>query len=677
MTDKQPDARIDVWKTRYASASSNQQKLFKSFQRWYDDFYAVYRGEIAPWRSKVVDPKIASKTVAVISKLALTNPEPNIIPNDIHDFIKAKNNEQLLKYQLNNPHFDQPIFFKKYSVLCDAAVTGTGLALLPWKHITKKYMSRRIVNGKVVLDEDVVKETKIGYNDFIPVSIFRVFIEPGATSLHEARWVIIEDWKTPEEIKKMHNKYEVYENLDQLDKVKSDGENSSLYEQSRNRLINRLEQTQNGDDTTKKVRLWHCYDRLENSFITIAGEQLVIRSQENIYWHGKFPGVAFYIRPRAHDFWGDGLFERTERLGAANNTIINHFLDQLDVSLNGMVLRKSDVFVDADLSPGGEIVWEGSEKPEAWAVPQPDAGGFQVARQVISEAIEENTISNYELGVPRSSTDKTAGTKGGIAQIQEAAGDMMRFFEMCYSTSCKDWYQMWMSNNQELLDHDIAVRILGPNGYMPKVIKPEDICTQGTLDVVIDVDAMRPRSKEEDRELKLAWIDRQLNIYNVAMNTGVELKLNFYEISRTLGEAMGIKEIDRVLEPLPTANDSPTTENQLLLQGRPVEPRMEEDHDTHIFIHNQLMSDAGIDDELKFDFIVPHIQMHQEMLQQIKDEQGKVELEQLMQLRNETAMLAGGGLGMTPDMMGTQGGQDVPLSPEATPQQPQNQPPVA
>jgi len=131
-TQNASEELVDKWKTRFGEAQGNQSELFQAFTRWYDNFNAVQSQKAAPWRSKVVDPKVASKALHIIAKLSLNDVEPNFHPNDKHDFIKAKNNEQLLLHDLHNPNFDMPIDHKKYSVLSDAVVTGTGVALVPW-----------------------------------------------------------------------------------------------------------------------------------------------------------------------------------------------------------------------------------------------------------------------------------------------------------------------------------------------------------------------------------------------------------------------------------------------------------------------------------------------------------------------------------------------------------------
>ena len=607
----------NIWLDRFDSASTAQTNLHTAFARWYDSFYAVYNSQSAPWRSKVVDPKVASKAKAVIAKLSLSNPEPNLIPNDDHDFIKARNNEMLLKNDISNPLFNQSMFLKKYSILSDAAVCGTGIALVPWELCTKTYYSRVTdKKGKVDMENEKKKEVKIGFNELHPISIFRIFIDPDASSLNDARWLIIQDFKDIEELKQTKE----YKNADKLTMKSSNTSISKQLEGSRNRL---LTNTMVGDD---KCEIWHCWDRLEGTYKVLGDSgDVEMLSKKNYYWHGKFPVVSFYLKPRAHSFWGEGLFESVERLDVANNSLINHFFDQLDLSINSFLIRSNSTqILSQDISPGGEIVYTGV-KPEFSAILQPDVQGFQLARQMLSESIEENTISQYELGTPRGATDKTNGTATGIQEIRDAASDIIRSFELSWSESWKEVYQIWLSNNQQFMDSERSVRILGPNGYMPKLIKPEDIVTAGQLDVVVDVDSMRPRSKESDRALTLAYIDKQLEIYKISQGdaqiTGKPpLAINFFELSRVFAEAMGQKAFDRIIEPTNVASDSPTTENTIMLQGKDTEALEQDDHETHLAIHSDLAMDEGLDQEVAL-IVNAHIEHHKMIMEQIKQQQ--------------------------------------------------------
>lgn len=602
------DDVIEKWSQRFSDAESNQTQLFTAYQRWYDAFYAVFKENIAPWRSKVLDPKIASKAMAVIAKIVLFDPQPNLHPRSKYDFLKAKNNEELLNYQLDNPDFETPLFQSKFSVVSDMVVCGVGLALLPWKTMDKKTFKRVMKAGKIDYANDKEVTEKIGFNDFIPWSIFRAYCTPGAKSWQSAHWKILTDFKTDDEIESFCKEMGLKFDKSKINEAASSYPNS--FEDSRNRLLNQ---------NTRKGRkeLWICYDEIDKEYTYILNKKVNLGSQKNIAWHQKFPLVPFYLRPRAFNPWGDGLFERSERLGAAGNSLINHFLDQLDLSMNGLVLRNSNTLVKADMTPGGEIVYDGVDKPEPWSVQQPDAQGFQLARQVINESIEENTISQYEMGIPNSNTDKTQGTKGGIEAIQQAAGDLVSLFKKSYAESCKQWFSMWMINNMQFLDRKVAVRVLGVNGYFPKEITPEDIVASGILDVDVDVDAMQSRSKDMERQFKLAYADKILSLIPASVQMGQPLQVNFHQLAQMLGEAMAVSNSDQIVEPTPLTGDSPQVENELILQGKELEPTQNEDHKTHLFYHQELADDEGVDKTIKDDFLAPHMALHEQFLKQI------------------------------------------------------------
>jgi hypothetical protein len=617
------DRSMAMWQKRKRASAAAQQGLFDSFQRWYDNFYAVFQEDIAPWRSKVMDPKLASKALAVLAKVALTDPEPHLLPDSRYDFMKARNNEELLQWQMRNPEFDNPLFFSRYSALCDAAVTGTGIALLPWTSKEKTiYRRKRDKDGLISMTEEEMIKKDIGYNDFVPWSIFRVFVEPGATSLHGARYVILQDFKTVEEIEEMSERIGPFDSagMDVLDELEDneDGNQTNItqiYEQSRNRLLKYLTgQTSTG---IRQIELWTCYDRQENTFTYLANKgEIWLFEHKNYYWHGKFPGVPFYIKPRALSFWGDGLFERTERLASANDSIINHFLDQLDISLNGVMMRdiNTDIVVQ-DMRPGGEIAYDGI-KPEMVEVPQPDAQSFSLARQVFSEAIDENTITGYESGQSSDSTDKTAGTARGVVAIQSAGSDILAFFQKTYGESCKQWFSMWLSNNQQFLDYDVAVRVLGENGKsFPKMLTPEDIVTQGTLNVDVEEDALRPRTKLAKQQATVAYVQEMMNMATVAMQVQQPIKVNWYELSSMYGEAMEVQNHERIVEPELSSNDDPETENDLMLQGEKLTPHPAEDHLTHIRVHKDMLDDERVDEELRKN-VLAHVAIHIAMYKQ-------------------------------------------------------------
>ena len=619
LTPDQIEKQQQRWSSRFTASQSAQQQLFTDAVKWYDNFYAVYNQKVAPWRSKVLDPKIAQATLNVIYKITNTDPQPFVEPTHANDFQSASNAQALLEWDVNNPMCEEPLFKRRYSVICDAAVAGTGFALMDWE-LEDYELKRRNKgeDGKVKLDEDKVTKTKIGYNEWEPISIFRMFLEPGAKSLHESSYVIYLDFKEYKEIEEHADASKGYL-MDAVKKLKNQsptGSNSDNrnYEQSRNRLIN-LSMGGSASSDSGKLQIKVCYDKEENKFYYFA-ENILYRVEENQYWHKKFPGIAYYIRPRAHSAWGDGFFERTMRLGAANDAILNQFLDQLSLSLNGMIMHDRNTTVDANVIPGGSIVWDGTEKPEMVAIPQPDISGFQTAQQGFQRMIEENTLSGYDTGNPASAVDKTSGTKGGIVAIQQAGNDKIKFMARMMGSCYQQEFEMRLSNIMQFFDRKRSVRILGEAGNLfPIDLSPEDITSIGSYDVKVGFDLDKVDSSEYKSQQKIAFVDRIIAIAAAAKQSEQPIAINWTELARIGADVFDIKGVDRIIEPVPMAGDSPENENRLFLMGKGFSPSEGDDHELHIEVHEELLADTGIHRKVKSS-MTAHVLMHKRMLEE-------------------------------------------------------------
>ena len=70
-----PAMEAKKWSRRYDIAKSHQLPMFKKWGKWYDDMYAhVHNQTMAPWRSRVYMPIIASKVWDLISRFIQYRP---------------------------------------------------------------------------------------------------------------------------------------------------------------------------------------------------------------------------------------------------------------------------------------------------------------------------------------------------------------------------------------------------------------------------------------------------------------------------------------------------------------------------------------------------------------------------------------------------------------------------
>lgn len=521
--------KAQVWQQRYELAANNQEEMFQRFANWYDLMYAAINTKsYAPWRSKVFIPILASKAWNMVAKLLSLNPgfEVSIRNPEEGDDVqnKADKAQRKLEYDFDNPDFDEPMRDKQFSSLMDALVTGTGLAKVPWVSKQQVNYSRPIdeETGDVDMTKEIVKTKMSGHNDLVPVNIFNVFIAPSATNLYSAPWLLIREFKTYDELKEVNETsgVEIYKNLDSLKELKAQTDRFAQYKKSRNRLTTE-EDPIVADTTLDQIEVFECYEKSSNKLYTFAvgrddkGESqwVEIRCQGNPYWHRKYPLVAYYIRRRPYEFWGQGIFEDTERLQSATNDLFNHYLDNLNLSLDGMLMFEEGSTInggdDYIIQPGGSLTYQG-EKPEQFRFPTPDARALQLVMQELDSAIESVTISQYATGMPDSASDKTQGTATGIMRLQDAAGDLVGFLRQNFKTSIHQVGQMWLSNNQQFLS--APVTLTSHEDAQPKsvTISPQDL--QGEMDLRIDDASMQPLSHEDQLRNYMAYQDNALKL---------------------------------------------------------------------------------------------------------------------------------------------------------------------
>lgn len=557
-----------LWERRYEVASENQEPRFRKIAGWYDTYYAsINTKNYAPWRSKVYIPVLATKTRNLIAKFIGLQPgfEVNVRNHDAEEDIQeiADKAQKKLEYDYDNPCFDEPMREKLFSPLMDAVIGGLGIAKTPWIKKTQTSYKRPIdeLSGKVDLSKEQVTDTETGYNDLVPVNVFNFFYDPGAKSLQGAAWLMIREFKSYSDLININeaNGGKLYKNLDTIKEMSAGSDKWAQYNKSRDRIQNTSDPIAD-DDTLDQIEIFECYEKSSNTITTFAVGQskdnkekswVEIRRQKNPYWHRRYPLVPFYILRRPYQLWGQGIFEDTERLQAATNDVFNHFLDNVNLSIDGMLLvnENSDVD-DYVVEPGGLIYYQGQVKPEQFKFPDPNPNIFNTVFQTIEGAIESATISQYATGVPNSSTDKTSGTATGIMRLQEAAGDMVGFMRSNFQTSIRTVGQHWLSNNQQFMAAPLT--LLGSKSGRKEAItiNPEDL--QYEMDLRIDDASMQPTSKQDKLQQEVAYQDRVLQLqqasFQQAQMAGTKpLILNFQELFEETSDAFGKKNTDKVI----------------------------------------------------------------------------------------------------------------------------------
>lgn len=519
-------SKAQIWQTRYTKSAGDQTAMFDKFNEWYKMMYAIRDDKnVAKWRSKIHIPLVSTKAWNMIAKFIQQEPgfevEVRDEENEGVDLETLRNIaekvDRSLEMDYHNPELAVPIRDKLNDCLVDAVVTGTGFAKVPWVTKEKKlYRHATKKNGQLDYENDEVVSMLIGHNDLEPVNIFNVFIAPSATSLQTSPWVIIKEFKTLAQLRAVNKGLgiDVYKNLDALKNVRASSDRFAEHKKVRQNLTTEQDVI-SADETVDLIEIFECYDRDSDKICTYASQGhengksdawLLIRENQNPYWHGKFPLVAFYVRRKPFSFWGESIFETTERLQSAGNDIFNHYMDNWNLAVDGgIMIDETSQVADFVVEPGFELVYRG-EQPKQFSFPAPDPNQLTLVINQIEKSLENATISNYATGTPVSGLDKTQGTARGTMAILEAATDMIQFMRDNFNSTLTQIGEMWLSNRRQFTTFETPVPVLKDNKYDIEMLTPEELQLQMLLRVQ-DM-SMKPISEQQDRENFITYTDR-------------------------------------------------------------------------------------------------------------------------------------------------------------------------
>lgn len=583
MPSQEEIQRAYMWQKRFEAARDYQLPMFRKWAKWYEDMYAyVNRNRMAPWRSKVFMPIIASKVWDLISRFIQYRPgwevsvrtlPTNILSNEAFDKYMEEATEKIekikmkLDYDYDSPLMDEPIQDELLGAMLDAAVTGQGLGRVPYLTKEVEYREHTTQGEAIDYSKEKVTTAKEGFNAFQSINIFNVFVTPSAKGLQKSPWVIIHDY-TPLADLKADSKYK------NLDKIKSGNATNefAMYEAARNRLVN-SQDTVNLDSSINMVETYECWDKATGECIIYAigstpgtGWVEIFRGN-NIYWHKKYPFVAFYIRRKPYQFWGESIFENSETLQSAANDVFNHHMDGLNMADGMIAIEEGAVVEPYRVQPGGEIRYRG-EMPKQFRFNPPDPSQLSIVENLITGAVENATISQYASGVANSQTDQTQGTATGVTRMMEAAAEKVGFMRSNFRRSWREVGYMWISNTQQFMNHDIVVEKIKNGEKKNEVVRPNEM--MGIWNLRIDDSSFEPISKDAQRQDFLTYTGQlaQWQASSVEQATRLNdptkaININWDEVAQRGSEKFSENYAHFVLppqEPLPAPAPEPVAE---------------------------------------------------------------------------------------------------------------------
>lgn len=550
------DPTIKVWQDRRTIAESAQIPIYKKFKGYYDQFYSVVKNISSPWRSKLWLPEFFS---VIWVKAAILTAKPfswEVSAREDADTLNAEVAKKVLEYQIKEPHV-QPSHYKRFTTgTLDALITGTAIYSVPFR-ISKDYFHQYGLGKDGLINTKEVKTTSrvVRWNEFEPIEHTRFFKDPYSDTLQGAQWIIIRQYLTANNIKgKNAITPGYYVNLNQLDGLEGATDQLGHYNVSRNNLLGLSDKIAQ-DKTVKYVEVWCCYEKKYDEYTgeqyveysEIAGGKTYIRKpkkQEN--WHGLYPFAVQYDYDRPHEFWGIGEIEANESIVKGMNDNLNHFMDNLNLSNNSMIIRRTDTDVEPFIiEPGGEVIYDGDTAPQQFRFPDPNGQTFQIAHGVLKATLDKSTgVDGYMAGSPSSSVDKTRGTKGGIEAITQNAQGRMAYSMRQSADFLEQVGRIWLSNVQQFFTEDFMVRLTDNKmvNYAPEEVR-------GEMDVFVADDSLTPTSKGEKLDMIMGMLNTLNSVTPALAAEGKQIKVS--ELVKRYINIIGGIPVDGLLGDLP------------------------------------------------------------------------------------------------------------------------------
>ncbi|OPZ94951.1 MAG: hypothetical protein BWY74_00162 [Firmicutes bacterium ADurb.Bin419] len=529
---------------RFDSAEDNQKDLFKKFSRLEKIYDAVF-DKTPITGSKAYIPTGWSSVETLIPRLLNRKPIIHYIPGGAEDIDRAKKLSRLFSYWYEKTG----AFFTMVNWLKSALIYGTSFARLDWefKICPRKFWSASgdnyLVSEEVVVEMDDPKLRLIdNYN---------IFVDPSATNIDEARWIIERIYTTVESLEKenedmkylkerllekgeteMANSIVLYSNLSEVKRANKGSIEREEYERDKKELSD-LDSTAM-DNTVNEVALLEMWDMQTKETVlidTVSGE--IIRKRSFPYWHYSHPYLVAYDSIKPLSLWGKGELEPIEKVQHVINTITNQKVDNINYILNFMWKARPTIDDDELVPEQGGIIHV-SDMNDVEPLNMPHV--TQDAHQELAywDGVVQNVlgINDYIRGLGQSGDQTAAEVQIKTQQANFRFQHKIQLFE---DYTLKKLGNMVLALYQQHLTDEKILKIFGENGMEFERLTPEDLL--GQYDAMPEAGSSAPDDEQTTKE-------QLMNFYMLVKDDPM---WNKTELAKKVAEKFGFKNVELIL----------------------------------------------------------------------------------------------------------------------------------
>lgn len=547
MADIINEKSIGEVKNRYQIAVEAQRTKFDKF----NDFDYIYHSKLKKSDpsipSKVFNPIVWAFVETIITRMVAKTPTIAYKPREESDKIQANIFTDLFSYWFDKTN----AFSTIVSWIKDALIYGTGVVKIDWyKSKPRKVKGYEYdATGEPVIGEDgnyIVNEQEIVDNDDVRIqniNIYDFFIDPNATSIKDANWVIYQYKTTVSELEN----YPIYSKsaLKRIKQAKTSSKGTQLrdvYESRRKEAVG-LNSNLLNDTSVDSILCWEMWTK--DRLVVVADGQELLYDDEQPYWHGEKPFISIVDSIVPHEFWGKGEIEPVEKLLHALNTIQNQRI----------------VNVNRILSP----MWEATSRVDDSELQYEDNGIIHVQNlksdvdvisipNVTGTALQETNILIETIQRALGVTDLVQGlnTPGATAQevalkTEQANARFAHKVKVFEETGLKTLGELFYKLCQQYMTANQVIRIVGSDGEKYQQVSPADLT--GDFDVVPEADSTLASDNNADfqKYMNLFMVLQQYFGQQTPMGQTPGI-INEQEAIKELLNKSGVKDPERFIE---------------------------------------------------------------------------------------------------------------------------------
>lgn len=532
------------------------QKARQSLEKDWKEFYRLYRSYTKePQKGPDGKPLnksnlfipitfgiIESAVPKITGALFEQTPVVGVLPREPGDERAAETMEALLNYQLERMHFQDIV--ERWVKEC--LMYGTSVVKVTWRKDQRTMRSRRFVPLPGLLGRllpyqvpDEYEEDVVEYDGpwVEPLDIWDFYLDPEGTSVDDAAYACHRVFRTLPELEEMERKG-IYRNIEHVRAGISDPETKGRWR--RVGAINKdiPEDTPHDQQQIELLEYW-----TDDWVCVVAARSVVIRDEPNPFYHGRKPFVEIIDHPLPHEFYGIGEIEPIRYLQREVNTLRNQTIDATAFSINKMgwydpdseTLDRSKLYNKANHFVPGIFGKDWGWVPEQLVNP---AGiqQEQIARQDIEWILQLFNSSRGQLPERRETATGIAVTQ---ARADERFNNKIRRIEYM---GIRRVAQLIVALNQQFLDSQQTIRVLGEGGATFRTIDPQSII--GTFDLIPRGSAAEPLIGKAGRVQRMMEFAAFLaSVPPLAQRT------DWIKLAHRIGNEIGIRTLEEILPP--------------------------------------------------------------------------------------------------------------------------------